>query len=129
MIHMNTKWLRPGDFFILGAVILLAGIIILAFFFPSQSKATYCVIQQDGVIIEKVELGKQIHRTIEIDGDYHNTIEIDDDRVRFAFSDCPNHFCEQTGWISKSYQSAVCLPNNVIIQIVSEEDTSLDVIT
>ena len=129
MKQSKAKWIRPGDWFIIAFVLILAGAILVFLFFSSQSKTNYCIIQQDDVIIETVPLGKGIHKTISVNGIYQNKIEIDNDRVRFLSSDCPNRFCEHTGWISKAYQSAVCLPNHVIVKIVSNSETAVDVVT
>lgn len=34
---------------------------------------------------------------------------------------CPNSICSDTGWIDQSYQSIVCLPNQIIITIEEGE--------
>lgn len=130
MAKQINQWFRRGDWFIISGVLILAGGLSAFLFSLSQTQTKYCIIQQNNVIIETIPLGKQIHKTISVGGDYHNQIEIDNDRVRFLSSDCPNHFCEQTGWISEPYQSAVCLPNQVIIQISSEnEESPVDIVT
>lgn len=46
------------------------------------------------------------------------TIEIDDGRIRMlplAESLCPRAVCSHTGWIEHSYESIVCLPNQIVI--------------
>jgi len=34
---------------------------------------------------------------------------------------CPNLQCVHQGWISKSYQSIVCLPNKMIVTIEGDD--------
>lgn len=41
---------------------------------------------------------------------------------------CPNGICSDTGWIDKSYQSIVCLPNKIVITVEGKEDNGIDVI-
>jgi len=64
------------------------------------------------------------------------TIEIDDGRIRMLpLSEdlCPRAVCSHTGWIEYSYESIVCLPNQIVI-IFSDssrpgEDEGIDSIT
>ena len=45
----------------------------------------------------------------------------EDKSIAFEKSDCPNQVCVKTGRISYSGESAACLPNNIIIKIVSDK--------
>ena len=46
-------------------------------------------------------------------------LEVRDGRVRMVDSACPDKLCVKTGWISSPGESIVCLPNRVVIEIVS----------
>ena len=46
-------------------------------------------------------------------------IEILDKRVRMIKNDCPKQICFQQGWISRSGQILCCVPNKVLIEIIS----------
>ncbi len=54
-------------------------------------------------------------------GEYNQhsaTIEIDDGKIRMLpLSEdlCPRAVCSHTGWIEYSYESIVCLPNQIVI--------------
>ena len=119
--------LKKGDFFIFGVLALLIVGSAVFFFFPRSEKKD-CIILQDDFIMESIPLDGSVHRVITITGEYVNRIEIDGDRVRFLESDCPNLFCVNTGWISEPYQTAVCLPNRVMIRIESEEEAKVDAV-
>lgn len=59
-------------------------------------------------------------------------IEVKNGRVRMLEMDkeiCPNAICSNTGWIDKSYQSIVCLPNKIVVTIegIKEEEIDLQV--
>ena len=45
------------------------------------------------------------------------SLEISENRIRFIRVDCPDHICENTGFIGKAYQSAVCMPNKAAVSI------------
>jgi hypothetical protein len=46
-------------------------------------------------------------------------LEVRDGRVRMVDSACPDKLCVKTGWISSPGESIVCLPNRVVIEVVS----------
>lgn len=55
------------------------------------------------------------------------TIEVRDGKVRVIDSDCRNKVCIAAGWISKTGQWIVCLPNDVFILIEGSEQGDSDV--
>lgn len=42
-------------------------------------------------------------------------------RVGFAHSDCPDRVCVHAGFLSLPGQTAVCLPNRVVLRVVAKE--------
>ena len=64
---------------------------------------------------------------IEIERDGHrNVVVIKDNTVHMDYSDCKNQVCVNTGKISKAGETIVCLPNYVIVEIVSSEEGGED---
>ena len=45
------------------------------------------------------------------------TLEISGGRIRFVESQCPDHICEHTGWLSQEYDQAVCMPAGVSVTV------------
>jgi hypothetical protein len=39
---------------------------------------------------------------------------------------CPRGICSDTGWISKSYEMIVCLPNRITVEIESNDEVYID---
>ena len=56
-------------------------------------------------------------------------IEILDQRVRVISSACPDKLCVHSGWIDKPGQILVCLPNKVVVRIISDEQQDIDFYT
>ncbi|UNC90915.1 NusG domain II-containing protein [Candidatus Contubernalis alkaliaceticus] len=56
-------------------------------------------------------------------------IEILDQRVRVISSACPDKLCVHSGWIDKPGQLLVCLPNKVVVRIISDEQQDIDFYT
>lgn len=68
-------------------------------------------------------------------GRHQAVLEIDSGRVRMQPLPeelCPRGICAHTGWISRPYESIVCLPNRIVIvfsKVPPEEAGDLDSIT
>jgi hypothetical protein len=56
------------------------------------------------------------------------TLEIRQKKIRMLHSRCPKHICMNTGWISRKGQTIICLPNKIIIEIISEDDPGVDAV-
>lgn len=46
------------------------------------------------------------------------TIQVQDRQARFINSTCPDHVCENYGWVSVEDQQAVCVPGHAVLMIV-----------
>ena len=114
----NKLGLRPGDF-VLFALILLGACLIWVRFAMLQTDRVYGEIWHDGECVERVVLSDSYHEVFEVQGDQTMcTIEADGKRMRFVQSQCYDHTCERTGWVSRVGDTAVCLPNRMMIKIV-----------
>ena len=45
-------------------------------------------------------------------------IQVQDGAARFVASPCPDHICENYGWLREEDQSATCLPARAVLTIV-----------
>lgn len=48
-------------------------------------------------------------------------ISIADGKVRFKQSPCTNQYCVHQGWLKKAGQVAICLPNQLSLQLLGED--------
>ncbi|MCI8608349.1 MAG: NusG domain II-containing protein [Firmicutes bacterium] len=80
-----------------------------------ETYGTYSLNQDQQIVIEKH--GHQNHITIK------------DGQVSMSFSDCKNQVCVNSGAISETKDTIVCLPNKVLIEIQSKQGGEPDVIT
>lgn len=51
-------------------------------------------------------------------------IEVNNKKIRVLEEESPLHLCSKQGYISKSYETIVCLPNKIVIKI--EDQMKLD---
>lgn len=116
MSWVRNLRLKPGDFVIVALVLVLAAAVTIPFL-AGGSEALYAEIYQDEALVKRVLLTEGLHETVTIDGSVQNIIEIDDRTVRFSESTCPDKVCIRTGTLTRAGQTAVCLPNRVIVRL------------
>lgn len=112
---------RKSDFAVLGILLVaaIAGFILWSVYRTSGAVARVTVLT-NGVHTEQlVPLSEDA--TLHIDGAaLPVTLEVREGRIRFVHTVCPDHLCENTGWISHEGESAICLPAGVWVEVVEE---------
>ena len=84
------------------------------------------LVYYENDLILRIDLEKEEQEYI-VDG-YNGEIKLlaGDGRIKVSDEISPLHLCSKMGYISKSYEQIVCLPNKIIIKIDSKE--SLDTV-
>lgn len=123
-MRLPIKW---GDCVIIVLVLALALAVALPFYLRPNDVLT-CEIVQDGEIVQTVKLTDIADEKIVIKGAVTNHIEITADGVRFAESNCPDQVCVRSGLLSRAGQSAVCLPNRVIVRVTGAAEPEVDAV-
>lgn len=106
--------IKPGDW-----LIMLAAAAIVAWLFGTlwHSRAgDRVVIRSGGKIIEQVSLFTD--RIISVKGPLGiSVITIHNRKARVASDPSPRQYCVKQGWLAKSGETAICLPNQVSVEI------------
>ena len=106
--------LRPGDWFtlVLGCAVV-AG---LAARFWGGSPGDSLIVRAQGKVTNQLSL-RRAH-TLSVSGPLGRTlIEIQPGRARIARDPSPRQLCVKQGWLSRAGEVALCLPNQVSIEI------------
>ncbi len=100
-------------------LVIIFSLILLAFLFQTlwvYDPASQLKIRQADHVIGTYDLNQarelHIHGPL---GDSH--ISIDNGKVRFKQSPCRNQYCVHQGWLSRQGQVAICLPNQISLQL------------
>lgn len=107
----------------LGLLIALTMGCCAALLLPKE-EGTVAVIKQNGVVLHKVDLSKlQQPLTLTVEGKdgLCNTIVAQPGKICVQSADCPDQVCVNQGWIHDSALPIVCLPNQLIIEIMGGE--------
>jgi hypothetical protein len=107
-----------GDWFV-----IIASLIVTIYLFQTlwtSAPASQLQIRQANKIMGTYDLNQtrelQIHGPL---GDSH--ISIHQGRVRFKQSPCTNQYCVHQGWLERAGQVAICLPNQISLQLIGEK--------
>lgn len=124
-MRLPIKW---GDCVIIALVLALALAIGVPFYLRPSDHLT-CEILQNGAVVRTIPLTDAVEETITIEGEtITNVIEITPGGVRFAESDCPDQVCVRSGLLTRAGQSAVCLPNRVIVRLTGAQAPAVDAV-
>jgi hypothetical protein len=114
MLKFKTKPL-VGDWLVM--VASLVAVIFMFQTFWSFAPASQLKIRQGDKIIGTYDLNQT--RELKIAGPLGDAfISINLGKVRFKQSPCPNQYCVHQGWLSRAGQVAICLPNQISLQLM-----------
>ena len=85
------------------------------------------VITVDGKEYGKYSLLEEQTITIK-EGDKINVIEIKAGKATMKEASCPDHLCVNQNDISYDKESIICLPNKVVISVISDVESDVDII-
>jgi hypothetical protein len=82
-----------------------------------SGSGTAVIIRSGGKVVTETSLDRD--RDFEIQGPLGTTlIQVENRRVRIARDPSPRQYCVKQGWLSQAGEAALCLPNQVAIELV-----------
>ena len=97
-------------------LLLISAVAYIAMLNLKNDDEVVALVTFDGRVVETIQLNED--NIYHIDALIPVTLEVKDGSIRFINSVCPNHDCEGFGYINALYESAICLPAKVSVQIV-----------
>lgn len=113
--RLIKSFIRPGDVLAIMVVVILAALSFYGFVMQS-SPGVKAIITTPGETFT-MDLSQNMEKTIT---GHHNitlTLEVADGSIRFRESQCPDKICVGSGWLSKTGQTAACLPAGISVQV------------
>jgi hypothetical protein len=106
--------LRAGD---VGVLLAGSGLVgALTVFAWGGERGDTVVIRAAGQVVQTAALTRV--QTFSVDGPLGTTqIEIEPGRARVARDPSPRQLCVKQGWLTHSGQAALCLPNQISLEI------------
>ena len=119
---MKSFKLRKADLLLLAAA-LVFGAVLAAVLLLRASGGTVQV-RVAGAVTAGYPLDRDASYTITGANGGTNLLVIEDGAARIEEASCPDGVCVHTGRIRRNGQSIVCLPNQVVVEIVSDTENS-----
>lgn len=128
MTSSKSPKLKPTlwDAVVVAAVIIL-GVAVAVIFYGDKTAShdLCCTVAIGGETVETIPLPKEsaqpVLRIYENRG-YTLHVSLTSAGVCVSDSDCPSQDCVHTGTITRSGQSIVCLPAQIVIQLTGQSD-------
>jgi hypothetical protein len=125
-ILQQSKW---GDYLAAGVFVVLAS---ASFWLPSLGsefrRAHFAQVIIASIRTREIDLRQP--QTISLQGLRGEVVlEVAAQRIRVRSSACPNQFCVKQGYVSRSGQMLVCVPNRLVVLISGAQQDELDAIT
>ncbi len=110
--------IRPGDYLTLLAGALFTVWISLAVW--SGGAADTALIRSGGKVFREVPLSRD--QQIEVPGPLGTSIiTIEKGKARISSDPSPRQYCVRQGWLQQAGEIAVCLPNQVSVELTGGE--------
>ena len=117
------QYKRIGNYFLVGDMIVLALGVLSVFYLVqilwSAEHATKVQIRLADKIYATYSLNLQ--REVHVPGKLGDTvINIENGKARFSKSPCQGQYCVHQAWLSLAGQAAICLPNQVSLELLGD---------
>lgn len=115
--------MKKADWIVIGAVLLVAVILIAVLYGAKANTGSYVRIEVDGKVVDTLPLDKDTQMEIETPSGGTNTLVIEDGYACVVDASCPDGICVSHKKINLSGESIICLPNKVVVSVVNDEKT------
>jgi len=116
-IQSLTKHILLGDW-----LVVMTGMLLVVYLFQtlwSNEHATKVQITIGDKVYGTYSLNQQ--REIHVHGKLGDAvISIAQGKARFAKSPCNTQYCVHQGWLTRAGQAAICLPNQISLELLGE---------
>ena len=134
---MKLKLTFYDKFFIVLILLCSLAGFVLNFTLEAAGEQKYITVYVDNEFVMEISFNEVTEEKISFPFGENNehvaVLEIKQGRVRLLpiedRSLCPRGICAHTGWISRSYESIVCVPNRIIISFRDKKPDGVDGVT
>ena len=119
---MESFKLRKADLLLLAAALVFGA--VLAAVLLLRSPGGTVQVRVAGAVTAGYPLDVDASYTITGANGGTNLLVIEDGAARIEEASCPDGACVHTGRIRRNGQSIVCLPNQAVVEIVSDTENS-----
>ncbi len=118
--------IKKKDLILVLVVLILA---VAVYFWQSTMKTSgneQVVVRIDGVEAGSYDLNQDQEISL---NNGTNILVIKDGVADMIEADCPDKLCVDQRSISKNHESIICLPNKVVVEVISSDESQIDTMT
>jgi len=119
--------IKKNDLLLIVAIVFIS-LAAFAFMFLSRKEGSKLIVYVGGKEHATFSLDEDVEYTVKQENGAYNTFIIKDGKVDMIAASCPDKLCVKDRSIHYSNDTIVCLPNNVVLQIVGGEEGDVDII-
>ncbi len=122
------KFFKRTDLIVILGILVVSAASWGIYHYTFAGEQVRAEIYYESELVETVELSGGEDRTFSIPQDENVIFRLfRDGSIAFVESDCPDKVCIHAGRLNTAGQFAACLPNGIIVKIVSDEHEEDDV--
>lgn len=112
--------MNKSDFKLIAVLGLACIMVIIGFKLTEKKDNKEALVYYKSDLVLKIDLSTKEKKEYVVNG-YNGKVKIiaDNGKVKVNQEKSPLHLCSKQGYISKSYETIVCLPNKITIKIAS----------
>lgn len=124
----QNKLQKPvrNDIILITILLASAVLFLVCYYLLFHKEGAFIQITIDGEMYKTLPLNEDTTITINGFNNGSNTLQIKDGYASVIDADCPDKLCQKQKKIHYKGESIVCLPNKVIISVISREEPVLD---
>lgn len=133
---MKLKLTFNDKFFIAFILVVSLVVFLLNLRFDAAIEQRYLTVFVDNEFVMELSFNDETEQIVSFpfgeNKEHVAVLEISEGKVRMLPLSpelCPRGICSHTGWISRSYQSIVCVPNRIIVSFTDKKLDGVDGIT
>lgn len=119
--------MKKNDIILIVVIILLC-VGFFVFFQFTKEEGSKVVVTINGEVYETIDLSEEDTYTVEGENGEVNTFQIIDGEVDMIDANCPDKLCVNQKDIHYNHETIVCLPNKVVIEVISGDESEVDMI-
>ncbi|HQQ89389.1 MAG TPA: NusG domain II-containing protein [Oscillospiraceae bacterium] len=114
---MERKLLTKKDALLVILVVLAAAAVLLVRRYAPAEQYPVAVVTVGSEEVMRIDLADAQDGIVEL-GEPDVRLKIEDHKICFYEASCPDKICENTGWLSKAGDTAVCMPYRTAVKLV-----------
>lgn len=120
--------MKKKDLILIAVLLVIAGGVFLGYRLMHKDAGNYCRVTVDGKEYAKLPLDEDKELVIEGVCGFHCTLSLVDGSADVISSECPDKICRDHAPVSRNGEAIVCLPAKIVITIISDQNSDVDVI-